>query len=68
LGHLGDLPALTVKENGKSTTPVVAPRLTIEDIKNRSLIIHEGGDNYSDHPEKAGGGGKRIACGIIPES
>ncbi|MBM2860545.1 superoxide dismutase, partial [Escherichia coli] len=25
-----------------------------------------GGDNHDDHPEPLGGGGARIACGIIP--
>lgn len=28
-------------------------------------MIHAGGDNYSDKPEKLGGGGSRIACGVI---
>ncbi|MEW3305172.1 hypothetical protein MZT66_26250 [Escherichia coli] len=27
---------------------------------------HAGGDNHDDHPEPLGGGGARIACGIIP--
>ena len=64
-GHLGDLPALYVNENGQATQPVLAPRLKIADVKARSLMIHAGGDNYSDHPEKLGGGGARIACGIV---
>ena len=29
-------------------------------------MIHSGGDNYSDAPEKNGGGGERIACGVMP--
>ncbi len=29
-------------------------------------MIHAGGDNYSDTPEKLGGGGARVACGVIP--
>ena len=44
---------------------VEAARLSIEDVTNRALMIHEGGDNYSDVPEKSGGGGARIACGIV---
>jgi len=28
-------------------------------------MIHAGGDNYSDHPEKLGSGGARIACGLV---
>jgi Cu-Zn family superoxide dismutase len=65
-GHLGDLPTLTVDSDGKATTPVLAPRLKLADIKNRALMIHAGADNYSDTPEKLGGGGARLACGIIP--
>jgi Cu-Zn family superoxide dismutase len=29
------------------------------------MMIHAGGDNYSDKPKALGGGGKRVACGII---
>ncbi len=64
-GHLGDLPVLYVQKNGISNTPTLAPRLTVQKITGHSLMIHAGGDNYSDSPEKLGGGGKRIACGII---
>ncbi len=64
-GHLGDLPALKVDSNGKATAPVVAPRLKMADLAGHSLMIHAGGDNYSDTPEKLGGGGKRMACGVI---
>jgi Cu-Zn family superoxide dismutase len=64
-GHLGDLPVLTVGTDGKATETVVAPRLKTGDVKGRSLMIHAGGDNYSDVPEKLGGGGGRIACGVI---
>jgi Cu-Zn family superoxide dismutase len=28
-------------------------------------MIHQGGDNYSDDPKKLGGGGARVACGVI---
>jgi superoxide dismutase, Cu-Zn family len=28
-------------------------------------MVHAGGDNFSDQPEPLGGGGGRIACGII---
>jgi Cu-Zn family superoxide dismutase len=63
-GHLGDLPALLVGADGKATTAVVAPRLKIADMKDRSLMIHAGGDNYSDQPAPLGGGGARVACGV----
>ncbi|APC97494.1 superoxide dismutase family protein [Francisella frigiditurris] len=64
-GHLGDLPVLYADNNGNVTSPVLAPRITINDLHNHSLMIHAGGDNYSDSPEKLGGGGARLACGIV---
>ncbi len=65
-GHLGDLPALTVAADGTATLPVLAPRLSkVDDIKNHALMIHEGGDNYSDSPKPLGGGGGRMECGVI---
>lgn len=65
-GHLGDLPALYVGTDGKAILPVLAPRLKMVDLKGgRSLMIHAGGDNYSDVPALLGGGGARIACGVI---
>jgi Cu-Zn family superoxide dismutase len=64
-GHLGDLPALYVDEKGEATHPVLAPRIKVSDLVGRSLMIHAGGDNYSDHPKKLGGGGPRVACGIV---
>lgn len=66
-GHLGDLPALAVDAKG-NVQPVVAPRIKkIASLKGRSLMIHAGGDNYSDHPAALGGGGGRMACGVIPK-
>jgi Cu-Zn family superoxide dismutase len=64
-GHLGDLPALVVKDDGSATSPVTAPRLKLDQLHGRALMIHEGGDNYSDTPKPLGGGGGRIACGVI---
>ncbi|PJG84418.1 superoxide dismutase family protein [Conservatibacter flavescens] len=64
--HLGDLPVLVVLEDGTATTPVLAPRLQkLADVKERALMIHAGGDNHSDHPTALGGGGARMACGVI---
>lgn len=66
-GHLGDLPALYVADDGAAKHPVLAPRLEMSDIEGRALMIHAGGDNYSDEPEKLGGGGARVACGVVGE-
>lgn len=64
-GHLGDLPILIVEEDGIATIPLLAPRLEVTTLAGHALIIHAGGDNYSDEPETLGGGGARIACGVI---
>ena len=63
-GHLGDLPALYAASDGKTTLPVLAPRLKVEDIRGKSLMAHAGSDNYSDSPAPLGGGGARVACGM----
>ena len=63
-GHLGDLPALYVDQSGKADHPVLAPRVQLKDLKGRALVLHAGGDNYSDTPKALGGGGARIACGV----
>ncbi|WP_339378987.1 MULTISPECIES: superoxide dismutase [Cu-Zn] SodC [Cobetia] len=63
-GHLGDLPALSVDADGKISLPVLAPRLEESDLSGHALMIHSGGDNYTDTP-KLGGGGSRVACGVI---
>ncbi|MCH9296168.1 superoxide dismutase [Cu-Zn] SodC [Pantoea allii] len=65
-GHLGDLPALYVDEQGKASYPVLAPRIkTLSEVKGKALMIHVGGDNHADHPKPLGGGGARFACGVI---
>jgi len=64
-GHLGDLPALCVDAEGKATQPVLAPRVKTADLTGRALMVHAGGDNHADHPMPLGGGGARVACGVI---
>ena len=63
-GHKGDMPVLTVDASGNATKAVVVPRITVADVRGRSIMIHAGGDNYSDQPAPLGGGGARIACGV----
>ncbi len=67
MGHAGDLPALYVAADGTATNPALAPRLNLSEVKGHALIIHAGSDNHADRPEKLGGGGARIACGVAPE-
>ncbi|WP_392432247.1 superoxide dismutase [Cu-Zn] SodC [Yersinia sp. HM-2024] len=65
-GHLGDLPGLVVNADGTATYQVLAPRLkSLSELKQHALMIHAGGDNYADHPMPLGGGGARMACGVI---
>jgi len=64
-GHLGDLPPLYVAADGTATSPVLGPRLKLADVKGHALMVHAGGDNHSDHPAPLGGGGARMACGVI---
>ena len=63
--HKGDLPALYVGQDGDAITAVLAPRLTLTELKGKALMIHLHGDNHSDSPKPLGGGGSRVACGVI---
>jgi len=63
-GHLGDLPALSVDAEGSASLATLAPRITEDDLAGRAIMIHTGGDNYTDEP-KLGGGGARVACGVV---
>lgn len=66
-GHRGDLPVIFVQADGSAKGAVIAPRITdIGELSGKALMIHAGGDNYSDEPQPLGGGGGRIACGVIP--
>lgn len=65
-GHKGDLPALYVDKDGNALYPVLAPKIKkLKELKGKSLMVHVGGDNHSDHPAPLGGGGARIVCGVI---
>jgi Cu-Zn family superoxide dismutase len=65
-GHLGDLPVLEVKADGTAKQTLTAPHIKdMEPLKRRAVVIHSGGDNYSDTPSLLGGGGGRMACGVV---
>jgi Cu-Zn family superoxide dismutase len=53
--HLGNLPHLEVDADGTASKPIVAARLTLADVANRSLMIHASQDDYSP----------RLACGRL---
>ena len=63
-GHKGDLPVLKVAANGKAAENITVDGLTWAELKGKSLMIHAGGDTYGEPPAN-GGGGARIACGVI---
>jgi Cu-Zn family superoxide dismutase len=66
MGHVGDLPLLEVAADGSAVKSLTAPHIKdLEAVRGHSLVIHVGGDNYSDQPAPLGGGGARIACGVI---
>ena len=64
-GHRGDLPVLVVAADGTARQPVTVKDLKLSDLRSKSLMVHAGGDNGSDTPKPNGGGGDRIACGVI---
>lgn len=64
-GHLGDLPGLFVAADGTASTPILAPRLQLVNVRQHALMVHAGGDNFSDAPKPLGGGGARMYCGVI---
>jgi len=64
-GHLGDLPKVTVGADGTAKGELSAPHLkSAADLKGHAVMLHAGGDNYSDQPAPLGGGGARMACGV----
>jgi Cu-Zn family superoxide dismutase len=67
-GHKGDLPRLEVDPKGNANVKLNVPGLKLADLRGKALVIHEGGDNYSDTPKPLGGGGARIACGVVPSA
>lgn len=65
-GHLGDLPRVTVAADGTARATLAAPRIhSTSEVKGHALMLHAGGDNYADQPAPLGGGGARLACGVV---
>lgn len=54
-GHLGTLPDLVVEPDGTATLPVVAARLSLADVMNRSVILYGNGKRKP----------RRLACAKI---
>ena len=54
----GDLPELTVVDDGTATKPVMSHHLHAAELAGRSIMIHAASE--------ADGGGARVACGVFP--
>ncbi len=70
--HAGDLPNITVPENGKLTLDVFAHGLALNqseqmpylrDADGSAIMIHEGADDYTS--DATGNAGPRLACAEI---
>ena len=69
--HAGDMPNITVEDDGTVEVVIVNERVTLEEGKvnslfgeeGTSLMIHAQADDYISQP--SGDAGDRIACGVI---
>lgn len=60
--HAGDFPVL-FSNNGYARMIFYTNKFTVPQIIGKSVIIHQGPDDYKTQP--AGGSGKKLACGVI---
>ena len=60
--HAGDLPPILASD-GIGILSVYTSYFTVADIINKSVVLHEGYDDFSTQP--AGNSGAKIACGRI---
>jgi len=60
--HAGDLPPL-FSCHGRAFQTVLTDRFCLSDIMGRTVIIHDGPDDFHSQPGGAAGG--KIACGVI---
>lgn len=60
--HAGDLPPL-FGNNGNALSIFLTNRFCVEEIIGRTMIIHNGPDDFTTQP--AGNSGIKIGCGII---
>ncbi len=60
--HAGDLPPI-LSCGGKAYLAVCTDRFQIAEILGRTVVIHQGKDDFATQP--AGNAGEKIACGII---
>lgn len=60
--HAGDFPVL-FSNNGYARMTFFTNKFKVSQIIGKSVIIHEGPDDYKTQP--TGGSGRRLACGVI---
>lgn len=60
--HAGDLPPL-LSNGGAAYLAVLTDRFSVGGIMGRTVIIHDGPDDFRSQP--AGNPGEKIACGVI---
>lgn len=60
--HAGDLPPL-FGNNGFAYMTVLTNRFTLNEIKNKVIVIHENKDDFTTQP--SGNAGTKIGCGKI---
>ncbi|MDY6809229.1 MAG: superoxide dismutase family protein [Actinomycetota bacterium] len=72
----GDLVSLNVLEDGTAETVTTTDSVNLEQIVGKSIVIHEGADNFANIPTRyapapdeqtlsTGDAGSRVACGVI---
>ncbi|BAD60150.1 superoxide dismutase[Cu-Zn] [Nocardia farcinica] len=76
----GDLTSLQVRGDGSARLVTTTDSVTLNDVKNRALIIHSGPDNFGNIPDRyqreggagpddttlaTGDAGSRVACGVV---
>ena len=60
--HAGDLPPI-LSANGIGILSVFTDAFRVVDIIERSIILHDGPDDFTSQP--SGMSGNKIACGVI---
>ena len=74
--HAGDLPSITVDEQGKGKLEAISTRITLSDGplsiltgQGTALMVHANPDPYKGGEHGSGvSGGPRLACGVIKKA